>query len=212
MFQLTPLPYAYDALQPTIGERTMRTHHDKHHQAYVDAVNALVQESGRGQDTLEDIVRNSDGKLFNNAAPAWNHGFCWDGMTPRNAAPSGELASAIEAAFGGLAGLKEKFVTEGVAHFGSGWAWLVAEKGELTVITTHDAVNPLTRAGVTPLLVCDLWEHAYYLDYKNLRKDYLDGWIASLANWAFAAQQYAASTGKAQAWRYPAPQAATAAA
>ena len=212
MFQLPALPYAYDTLQPTIGERTMRTHHDKHHQAYVDAVNALVSESGRGRDALEDIVRNSDGKLFNNAAQAWNHGFFWECMTPRTTAPNGDLASAITAAFGGQPSLKEKFVAEGAAHFGSGWVWLAAENGELKVFSTHDAANPLTQAGVTPLLVCDLWEHAYYLDYKNLRKDYLEGWFDNLANWTLAAAQYAASPGKAQAWRYPAPQAASAAA
>jgi Fe-Mn family superoxide dismutase len=203
MFQLPPLPYAYDALSPTIGEETMRTHHDKHHKTYVDTLNALLKDSERPAQSLEDVVRSSEGKLFNNAAQAWNHAFFWECMTPVKTVPEGDLAQAIAAAFGGISGLKERFVAEGAAHFGSGWVWLVVERGNLRVISTHDAGDTLTQPGVTPLLVCDLWEHAYYLDYKNLRQAYLEAWFDTVANWAFAARQYAASAGEGEAWRYP---------
>jgi len=211
MFQLPSLPYAYDALAPVIGEAALRTHHGKHHKAYVDTLNTLLEESGRAETSLEEVVRHSEGKLFNNAAQAWNHGFCWDSMTPKPSPPAGDLANAIEAAFGGmaesggLAALKDAFVAEGVDHFASGWVWLAVQQGELKVLSTHDAENVLAKPGLTPLLVCDLWEHAYYLDYRNLRKDYLEKWFDGVANWNFAAAQYAAALGKGEAYRYPKP-------
>jgi superoxide dismutase, Fe-Mn family len=205
MFELPPLPYAHDALEPVIGAETMRTHHGKHHKTYVDTLNTLLAEKGEPPESLEAVVINSEGKLFNNAAQAWNHAFFWECMTPNAVSPGGDLASAIEAAFGDLAKLKETFVTQGVGHFGSGWVWLVLRDGELAVISTHDAANPLTEKAVTPLMVCDLWEHAYYLDYKNLRKGFLEAWFDGAANWAFAADQYAAALGKGEAYRYPKP-------
>lgn len=205
MFELPSLTYAENALEPVIGSETMRTHHGKHHKAYVDTLNTLLAEKGEAPDSLEAVVRKSEGKLFNNAAQAWNHAFFWKCMTPKPQAPAGDLAKAIEAAFGDLAKLKEAFVAEGVGHFASGWVWLVLREGELAVISTHDAANPLTETGVTPLLVCDLWEHAYYLDYKNLRKAFLEKWFDGAANWAFADAQYAAALGKGEAYRYPKP-------
>jgi Fe-Mn family superoxide dismutase len=205
MFQLPPLPYDYTALQPTVGETTMRTHHDKHHKAYVDMTNTLLADNPNKGETLEEVVRRAEGKLFNNAAQAWNHAFFWESMTPSYAAPAGELAKAIDAAFGGLAALKEKFVAEGAGHFASGWVWLVAQNGELKVISTHDAATAVTQDGVTPILLCDVWEHAYYLDYKNVRKEFLEKWFDGVANWAFAAKQYDAALGKGEAYRYPKP-------
>ncbi len=203
MFKLPELPYGYDALQPTVSETTMRTHHDKHHKAYVDTTNSLVGEKGLSGKTLEEVVafakEKGEQKLFNQSGQAWNHAFFWECMTPNAAKPEGELAKAIDSAFGSLADLKTKFVTEGVGHFASGWVWLVSEGGALKVISTHDADTALVH-GVTPILVCDLWEHAYYLDYKNLRKDFLEKWFDGVANWAFAAKQLAGET-----YRYPAP-------
>jgi len=126
-------------------------------------------------------------------------------MTPKAGKPEGELATAIAGAFGDLAALKEKFVAEGVGHFASGWVWLVVQAGELKVISTHDAATTVTQDGVTPILVCDVWEHAYYLDYKNVRKEFLEKWFDNLANWEFAARQYAAALGQGDGYRYPSP-------
>ena len=205
MFILPPLPYAEDALEPTIGVVTMQTHHGKHHKAYVDMMNTLLKDAGANDASLEAVVRRADGKLFNNAAQAWNHAFFWESMTPTASKPEGDLAKAIEAAFGDLATLKEKFVAEGVGHFASGWVWLVVQAGELKVISTHDAATAITMDGVTPVLLCDVWEHAYYLDYKNLRKGFLEAWFDNLANWGFAARQYAAALGQGEAYSYPKP-------
>ena len=203
MFKLPELPYGYDALQPTVSEITMRTHHDKHHKAYVDTTNTLVGEKGLAGKTMEEVVKfakdKGETKLFNQSGQAWNHAFFWECMTPDAKKPEGELAKAIDGAFGSLADLKTKFVAEGVGHFASGWVWIVSEGGALKVISTHDADTALVH-GVTPILVCDLWEHAYYLDYKNLRKDFLEKWFDGVANWAFAAKQLAGD-----AYRYPAP-------
>jgi Fe-Mn family superoxide dismutase len=208
MFTLPPLPYPTGALAPVLSEVLMATHHGKHHKAYVDNLNKLLAEAGESPDSLEAVVRDSAGKkqkLFNNAAQAWNHGFFWECMTPDYAAPAGALAEAIERDFGGLAALKARFVEEGATHFASGWAWLVAEGGKLSVISTHDADTAILRPGVTPVLVCDVWEHAYYLDYKQDRKGFLEQWFDTRADWTFAAGQYAAATGAGQGYRYPAP-------
>ena len=210
MFELPDLPYAHDALEPVISRRTMEFHHDKHHAAYVNVTNELVQKSGQGYASLEEVIRASagkDAKLFNNSAQAWNHAFFWNSMAPARQAPSGALAAAIDTAFGGLEQLKTAFVTEGVGHFASGWVWLVAEGGALKVISTHDAADTVTEAGVTPLLVCDLWEHAYSLDHQNNRKGFLETWFDTLANWEFAAVQFASAAGQGEGWRYPEPKA-----
>ncbi len=209
MFRLPELPYAYDALTPTISANTMHLHHDKHHGAYVKTLNALLAAAGQHPESLEAVIRGAgqtDPKLFNNAAQAWNHGFFWEAMAPSAGPPTGDLHTAIGAAFGDIAGLGEAFVEEGAAHFGSGWVWLVADSaGALSVRSTHDAHNMVAEGAPTPLLVCDLWEHAYYLDYKNDRKAYLGAWFKAAPNWPFAATQFAAATGQGEAWRYPAP-------
>jgi len=197
MFILPDLPYGYGDLSPVLSEVTLRTHHGKHHARYVQVTNDLLAAQGRHVDALETVVRAAeaagDRKLFNNAAQAWNHGFFWQCMRPGGAPPAGELVAAIDRTFGGLADLREAFQAQGTGHFGSGWVWLVATDGNLSVISTHDAATLLTAPGVTPLLVCDVWEHAYYLDHKNDRAGFLDAWWDRLANWEFAEHQYAAA-------------------
>jgi Fe-Mn family superoxide dismutase len=210
MITLPDLTYPYDALAPVISADTMHFHHDKHHAAYVRTTNELLAGSGGAPRDLETIVadahRSGNQKLFNNAAQAWNHAFFWMCMSPDRQNPPGELAAAIGSAFKDLAGLKSAFVTEGAGHFGSGWVWLLADAGgALKVQSTHDAANPLTETGVAPLLVCDLWEHAYYLDHQNDRKGFLEAWFDALPSWDFAASQLSAARSRGQAWRYPAP-------
>jgi Fe-Mn family superoxide dismutase len=207
MIKLPPLPYAYEALEPVISAETMRTHHDKHHAKYVETVNKLAGEAGLDGKSLEDIIAEAEKggsagrKLLNNAGQAWNHAFFWDCMTPERRDPTGQLESAIGEAFGGLPGLKEAFVKEGAEHFGSGWVWLVAEQGRLGVLSTHDGGTMANRPQ-TPLLVCDLWEHAYYLDYKQDRKGFLERWFDSVAGWDFAEAQFAAAMGRQERWRF----------
>jgi len=210
MFELPVLPYGYDALGPVMSERTLHFHHDKHHAAYVKATNDLIASSRTRPQSLESLIlearRSGDAKLFNNAAQVWNHSFFWVAMTPGGAPPDGELAAAIHGAFGSVGALKQKFVEEGVGHFGSGWVWLVAdESARLQVRSTHDADDTLTHGKLTPLIVCDLWEHAYYLDHQNDRKGFLEAWFDALPHWAFAARQYAAARGEGETWRHPAP-------
>jgi len=209
MFTLPKLRYAYDALEPVISERTMKFHHDKHHATYVKTTNELLEKAGTTAKSLEAVIRSAaeggDKKLFNNAAQAWNHAFFWECLTPKSAAPSGDLRAAIDKTFGGLDGLKTKFVQEGVDQFGSGWVWLIARGGDLAVVTTHDAATPIVEAGVTAILTCDVWEHAYYLDYKQDRKAFLEGFFDKLANWSFAESQYAAAVKGGGGYAYPAP-------
>jgi len=213
MFELPALPYAYDALEPVLSDRTLRFHHDKHHAAYVKTTNELIESAGTTPQSLESLIleaqRCGTTKLFNNAAQVWNHSFFWVAMTPHGGAPDGEFAAAIQGAFGSLGGLKQRFVEEGVGHFGSGWVWVVAdESARLQVRSTHDADDTLTHGKLTPLIVCDLWEHAYYLDHQNDRKGFLEAWFDALPHWAFAARQYAAARGEGAPWRHPAPTAA----
>jgi Fe-Mn family superoxide dismutase len=205
MIILPELPYAYEALQPTISADTMHTHHDKHHAKYVEVANKLVGENGLEGRSVEDIIAEAERrgltKLFNNAAQAWNHAFFWDCMTPNRRDPQGELAAAIQEAFGGLAGLREKFVQEGADHFASGWVWLAAEGPQLTVLSTHDG-GTLAHDRRTPLLLCDVWEHAYYLDYKQDRKSFLERWFDNVADWEFAEAQFAAAQGRHEPWTF----------
>lgn len=210
MYVLPDLPYAYDALEPVLGADTLHVHHDKHHRAYVEKTNELAAKAGLAGRPLEDVVREArrrgEAKLFDNAAQAWNHAFFWRSMAPGpGAPPADDLAAAIDRAFGGLDGLKNAFVEEGAGHFASGWVWLVASSGGLEVISTHDADDPLVRDGAYPLITCDVWEHAYYLDYQNDRKRFLETWFAQVANWRFAEQQLAASRGSGDGFRYPPP-------
>ena len=209
MFVLPELPYAYDALEPVMSRRTLHLHYDKHHAGYVRSVNELLTKASRAPIALESVViearRVQDQALFNNAAQAWNHAFFWQSMAPRSRKPLEVLARAIAAAFGDLDGLRRAFTDQGATHFGSGWVWLTADgDGGLRVTTTHDAGDLLGQAEITPLLVCDLWEHAYYLDRQNDRRSYLESWFDSLANWAFAERQYTASRLEDEPWRYPA--------
>ncbi len=203
MITLPDLPYAYDALSPTISADIMHVHHDKHHAKYVEVANKLVAENGLEGRSVEEIVAEAERrgltKLFNNAAQAWNHAFFWDCMTPQRRDPQGELAEAVERAFGGLAQLRDKFVQVGADHFASGWVWLAADGAELVVADTHDG-GTLAHDRRTPLLVCDVWEHAYYLDYKQDRKTFLERWFDNLAHWEFAEAQFAAAQGKRDPW------------
>jgi Fe-Mn family superoxide dismutase len=210
MYALPELPYGYDALSPFVSSDTLHTHHGKHHKTYVDKTNEMASKAGLEGKPLEDVVRaarqRGDTPLFNNAAQAWNHAFFWESMRPPGGGePTGDLLRLIDERFDGLSGLKEAFVKEGVGHFASGWVWLVTGADGLQVISTHDADDTLVREGVVPLLVCDLWEHAYYLDYKNDRKAFLERWFDNIANWDFAAAQLAAADGKGEGFRYPLP-------
>jgi len=210
MFKLTPLPYAYGALAPVISERTLRVHHDKHHATYVKTLNELLAKTGDRPESLEEVIlkaqRDNEKKLFNNAAQAWNHAFFWSCMSPERQAPDAGLTGAIAEAFGGLEKLKTAFVEEGAGHFGSGWIWLAAENGgRLVIRSTHDADDTVPRPELTPLLVCDVWEHAYYLDHENDRKGFLEAWFDALPNWTFAAAQLRAARGAGDVWGHPAP-------
>jgi superoxide dismutase, Fe-Mn family len=210
MFKLPDLPYASDALAPVLSDVQMRTHHDKHHAKYIENLNKFLSDSGDKPATLEEVVKASatspsTKKLFNNAAQSWNHAFFWECMTPQPAKPSGELAAAIDKTFGGLDAFRTKFVDEGVNHFASGWAWLIARGPNLEVISTHDAATPITEAGVVALLTCDVWEHAYYLDFKQDRKGFLEQWFDKLVNWSFVEAQYAAAITGGKGYTFPAP-------
>lgn len=203
MYKLPPLPYAHDALEPVIGTVTMQTHHGKHHQRYVTVMNEIAGDSKLPlEDLIADAKKRDDTKLFNNAAQAWNHAFFWESMAPKPAAPAGAVQKAIEAAFGGLEPLKKEFVTKGAAQFGSGWVWITSNDGKLQVVTTHDADLPWLGSSAVPVLVCDVWEHAYYLDYRNERDRFLATWFDKLANWEFAGRQLGDGSSR---YRYPPP-------
>ena len=193
MFELPKLPYQNDALEPHISPRTIEFHYGKHHAAYVKNLNALIVNTQFEKMSLEEIVRNSDGAIFNNAAQVWNHTFYWNCLTPASKAktkPAGKLMKAIERDFSGFDDFKESFTKQSVSLFGSGWTWLVSdEKGSLSIVRTENAKNPLTMEHTTPLLCCDVWEHAYYLDYQNLRPNYLDGFW-HVINWDFVEKNY----------------------
>ena len=189
-YELPELPYAADALEPVISAETIDYHYGKHHQAYVTNLNKLVAGTEFDGATLEDIIRTSDGAIFNNGAQVWNHTFYWNGLSPDGGGqPSGALAEAIDAAFGSFEAFKEAFVTSAVGNFGSGWTWLVKnDDGSVEIVNTSNAANPMTD-GKTPLLTIDVWEHAYYIDYRNARPKYLDE-IWKLVNWGFVAANY----------------------
>jgi superoxide dismutase, Fe-Mn family len=186
-FELPPLPYAVDALEPHISKAQLSYHYEKHHRGYLDKLDAALTDSKRRELELEEIVRTSDGKVFNFAAQLWNHTFLWHSLTPEKAQPSALLQRSIDASFDGLDGFQEAFAETAAGEFGSGWAWLVMDprSERLTVCSTHDAGTPLTTAKV-PLLTLDVWEHAYYLDYKNDRRAYIEAFLKHLANWNFA--------------------------
>ncbi|QUM84378.1 superoxide dismutase [Moritella sp. 28] len=190
---LPALPYAQDALEPHISAETLSFHYGKHHNTYVVKLNGLIEGTPLAEKSLEEIVKSSEGPVFNNAAQVWNHTFYWNSLTPSaKGQPEGALADAINAKFGSFEAFQTAFNDKAVNNFGSSWTWLVKNaEGELEIVNTSNAGTPITEAGVTPLITVDLWEHAYYIDYRNLRPSYLNGFWA-LANWDFAAANFAA--------------------
>ena len=187
--ELPALPYGKNALEPHISEETLEYHYGKHHQTYVTNLNNLVPGTEFENASLEEIIMKADGGIFNNAAQVWNHTFYWNGLSPDGGGePQGALADAINQAFGSFSEFKEKFSTSAATNFGSGWTWLVkGADGALEIVNTSNAANPMTD-GKTPLLTCDVWEHAYYIDYRNDRGKYL-GAFWNLVNWDFVASK-----------------------
>lgn len=192
-FSLPPLPFAKDALEPHMSAKTFEFHHGKHHNAYVVNLNKLIEGTPFAKLSLEDIIQKTSGDaahtgIFNNAAQVWNHSFFWHSMTPKGGGkPSGDLARRIDSGFGSFDQFKEDFKNAATTQFGSGWAWLVEEAGQLRVTKTPNAETPITK-GQKPLLCVDVWEHAYYLDFQNRRPDFVDSFLNNLANWEFAAR------------------------
>lgn len=187
-FELPALPYAKNALAPHISEETLEYHYGKHHNAYVVNLNGLIDGGEFADASLEDIIKKSSGPVFNNAAQVWNHTFYWNCLSPNGGGePTGALADAINAKFGSFDEFKKVFTADCVGNFGSGWTWLVKNaSGELEIMKTSNAGCPLTEQGVTPLMTCDVWEHAYYIDYRNARPAYVDAFW-NLVNWDFVA-------------------------
>jgi len=201
-FELMPLPYDSEALQPAISAETLGFHHGKHHKAYIDKTNAAVEGTDLAGESLETVIaraRDGDRKLFNNAAQSWNHGFYWHSLSPAAIDPSGELADRIDQAFGSVVELTKQLIERGTNHFSNGWVWLAAKDGALTIWETHDG-DTLADQDALPLLTIDLWEHAYYLDHQNQRPNYLKEVVERHLNWDFAAENLARGT----AWTYPA--------
>ena len=188
---LPPLPYAMDALTPHISKETLEFHYGKHHQTYVTNLNNLIKGGEFENATLEEIVKKSAGGIFNNAAQIWNHSFYWNSLSPKGGgAPTGPLATAIDKKWGSFEEFKKAFQTSALGNFGSGWTWLVKKAdGSVDLANTSNAATPLTGAD-KPLLTCDVWEHAYYIDYRNARAKYLDAFW-NLVNWDFAAKNFA---------------------
>ena len=189
-YKLPPLPYAMDALEPAMSKETLEFHYGKHHRAYVKELNNLIKGTEFENATLEQIIRKSSGPLFNNAAQTWNHTFFWNCMAPRaGGMPTGALAEAISDRWGSYDHFKEAFSKSAVSNFGSGWTWLVARSDGVDIVNTDDAGNPLTK-GDEPLLTLDVWEHAYYIDYRNERPKFVDAFFKNLVNWDFALRNY----------------------
>jgi Fe-Mn family superoxide dismutase len=188
-YELPDLPYPKAALEPHISSETFDYHHGKHHAAYVNKLNELT--GGDSSKSLEELIRTTQGGMFNQAAQVWNHTFYWNCMAPNGGgAPSGELAAAIDRDFGSFDDFVKQFKAAAAGQFGSGWAWLVDNGGKLEICTTSNAGNPMTD-GKKPLLTCDVWEHAYYVDFRNARPAYLDAFFAHLVNWDFVAANLA---------------------
>jgi superoxide dismutase, Fe-Mn family len=186
---LPPLPYAIDALAPHISQETLEYHYGKHHQTYVTNLNNLIKGTEFEELPLEEIVKKSSGGVFNNSAQVWNHTFYWNSLTPGGKAVSGALADAINAKWGSFDKFKEEFTKSAVGNFGSSWTWLVKKAdGSLDIVNTSNAATPLTT-DAKALITCDLWEHAYYIDYRNVRPKYIETFFA-LANWDFAAANF----------------------
>ncbi len=191
--ELPALPFAKNALEPHISQETLEYHYGKHHNTYVVKLNGLIEGTEFADKSLEEIIKTSTGGVFNNAAQVWNHTFYWNCLSPNGGGePTGALADAIVKAYGSFEEFKTEFTNSAINNFGSSWTWLVKNvEGELEIVNTSNAGNPLTESGLTPVLTVDLWEHAYYIDYRNLRPDYMNGFWA-LVNWEFAAKNFAA--------------------
>ncbi|MFT4636056.1 MAG: Fe-Mn family superoxide dismutase [Arenicella sp.] len=190
--ELPALPYARNALAPTISEETIDYHYGKHHNSYVVNLNKMIEGTDHADQPLEEIIHSSSGGVFNNAAQIWNHTFYWNSLAPKaGGTPTGELAKAIDIAFGSFEEFQAKFSASAAGNFGSGWTWLVKNADDsLAIVNTSNADTPLTDQGVTPLLTVDVWEHAYYVDYRNARPEYLKNFW-QIANWEFAASNFA---------------------
>jgi superoxide dismutase, Fe-Mn family len=185
-FTLPNLPYSKDALAPHMSAETLEFHHGKHHNAYVTNLNKLLEGKPEAEKSLEEIIKSSDGGVFNNAAQVWNHTFFWSCMKPNGGGkPAGDLAQAIDRDFGSFDKFKEEFSTAAATQFGSGWAWLVLDGGKLSVMKTANADLPM-KHGKKALLTLDVWEHAYYIDYRNARPKFIETFLTSLVNWDFA--------------------------
>jgi Fe-Mn family superoxide dismutase len=199
-FSLSPLPYPDTALAPAISAETLSFHYGKHHQAYLDKMNAAIEGTAHADKSLEEIVaasRGSDKGLFNNSAQTWNHAFYWNSMAPETTAASDDLTAKINDAFGSVDDLKQKLKDRGAGHFASGWVWLAEKGGKLSIEETHDA-DTLADSDFNPLMVLDVWEHAYYLDHQNKRPAYLDAVVETKLNWAFASENLA----RGSVWTY----------
>ncbi|MFK4005053.1 superoxide dismutase [Qipengyuania sp. NPDC077563] len=200
-FELIDLPYEDTALEPAVSAKTLSYHHGKHHKAYIDKTNSAIEGGDLDGKKLEEVIssaRDSNQGLFNNSAQSWNHGFYWHSMASEETAASDELKSMIDKAFGSVDKLKDKLKERGAGHFASGWVWLAVKNGELTIEETHDGDTLADQDGINPLLVIDLWEHAYYLDHQNARPEYL-GAVSDKLNWSFASDNLARGT----TWEYP---------
>jgi Fe-Mn family superoxide dismutase len=201
-FDVTPLPYADTALEPAVSANTLSFHHGKHHKAYIDKMNAAIEGTDLADKSMEEVIaaaRGTNQGLFNNAAQSWNHGFYWHSLAEDGGTPNDELKSMIETAFGSVEDLLKQLQDRGVGHFASGWVWLAEKDGALTIEETHDGDTLADKAGVNPLLVIDLWEHAYYLDHQNARPAYLKAVTeGGKLNWGFAAENLA----RGSTWTY----------
>jgi len=191
MFELPNLPYAMDALQPFLSKETLEYHYGKHHRTYVNNLNNLTKDTGLANASLEDIIMSGSGAIFNNAAQIWNHNFYWNSLTPQSKGePSGDTLKAINKKFGSFEEFKKQFSQAATTFFGSGWTWLVMnDKGELEIMSTGNAGVPM-KEGKKALLTCDVWEHAYYIDYRNVRANYIENFW-KFVNWDFVANNFA---------------------
>lgn len=197
-FELPDLPYSYDSLGPYMSAETLEFHHDKHHQAYVTNGNNLLKDSGLEGKSLEDVCRESFGKnagLFNNAGQHYNHIHFWNWMTGGGGGTSlpGKLAAAVDSDLGGYDKMRADFIAAGTTQFGSGWAWIAVRDGKLEIMKTPNGENPLVH-GASPILGCDVWEHSYYIDYRNARPKYLEAFVDNLVNWAYVEEMLEAAT------------------
>ncbi len=190
-FEVAPLPYAKDAFGPAMSKETLEFHYEKHHLGYMAKLKAALEGKPEGEQTLEQVVKTSTGGVFNNAAQVWNHTFFWEGIRPGGGgAPGGVVAELLARDFGGWAKFREQFIAEGMARFGSGWAWLVLDGGKAKLLSTPNAETPLTTSA-TPLLTADVWEHAYYIDHRNARNVFLEVFCDRLIDWDSVAARLA---------------------